>query len=170
MVATISHNRARGAHDVQLEAGLFRDMEKLGVLDIAIDSLLLDTVEVDRLLNEIRAVDVLPAEKFSEAWIPSSVKSVTRDILKSEQNVSTSNEGTTAITAEAREAAIRYNEALREAKSARDRAVAQKEAQLYNVTLVFSGYDAEVVKRALGAQPAYTILEWCRAKVQAEDS
>jgi hypothetical protein len=70
-IATLRHNRARGSEDVELSVQVLRDLEKLGALDWAQDSLLLDDVELNRLLEDIPVPEALMAEAFTEAWEPS---------------------------------------------------------------------------------------------------
>ena len=45
-IATMRHNKARGSHDIELEAQLLRDLRELGALEWAQDALQLDDVEV----------------------------------------------------------------------------------------------------------------------------
>ena len=52
-IATLRHNRARGEEDAELAAAVLRDLAKMGALDEAQDSLMLDDVEMKKLLDEI---------------------------------------------------------------------------------------------------------------------
>ena len=69
-VSTLRHNRARGSEDIQLTAQVMRDLEKLGALDWAQDTLMLSDVEVNRLLEDVPAPESLKNEEFSTAWTP----------------------------------------------------------------------------------------------------
>lgn len=73
-MATIRHNTARGSHDIELEAAMLKDLEKLGALDWAKDGLGLDENEIDVLLNDFAPTDDYGAdEEFSQAWDYSEV-------------------------------------------------------------------------------------------------
>ena len=54
-IATISHNTARGNHDIELEVQVLRDLESLGALDWAQDSLMISDDEIPKLLKDIPA-------------------------------------------------------------------------------------------------------------------
>ena len=49
---------------------VMRDLEKLGALDWAQDTLMLSDVEVNRLLEDVPAPESLKNEEFSTAWTP----------------------------------------------------------------------------------------------------
>ena len=65
-IATLRHNKARGSHDIELEAAVLRDLQQLGAIEWAQDSLMLDDVELDRLLNDVAAPNELHSENYSE--------------------------------------------------------------------------------------------------------
>lgn len=68
-IATIRHNLARGSHDIQLEAQVLRDLEKLGALATAQEALQLEDIEVERLLKDISPLDEYGSgEAFHESW------------------------------------------------------------------------------------------------------
>jgi disulfide oxidoreductase YuzD len=71
-ISTIRHNKARGTHDVDLEANIYRELEQIGALDWAIDALQLDQVEVDALLSHETMDEAYKDKVLSEAWIPVS--------------------------------------------------------------------------------------------------
>jgi ParB/RepB/Spo0J family partition protein len=72
-IATLSHNKARGSHDLELEVQVLRDLESLGALSWAQDSLLISDDEIQKLLADIPAPESLMSEAFSQAWEPDSV-------------------------------------------------------------------------------------------------
>ena len=69
-IATLRHNRARGSEDIQMATDVLRDLESLGALDWAADSLDMDDTELQRLLEDIPAAESLAGDEFSEAWAP----------------------------------------------------------------------------------------------------
>ena len=71
-IATLRHNRARGSEDIELATDVLRDLERLGALDWAADSLDLSDAELQRLLDDIPASEALAGETFGEAWTPAT--------------------------------------------------------------------------------------------------
>ena len=69
-IATLRHNRARGSEDIELTSEVLRDLENLGALDWAQDSLMMDDLELQRMLEDIPAPEAMGDEEFGTAWIP----------------------------------------------------------------------------------------------------
>jgi ParB-like chromosome segregation protein Spo0J len=121
-VATLRHNRARGSEDLQLTAEVLRDLERLGALDWAQDQLMMDDVELQRLIEDIPAPDALAADEFSDAWEPTKVHE-----RSDEGSVESRDERTggittrTAMTTAAIEAQRERERELAKAKTAEDR-------------------------------------------------
>lgn len=67
-LSTLRHNMARGTHDVELQAGVLRDLEALGVLGWAQESLQMDEIEVQRLLHDYSPLDAYAQDGFTESW------------------------------------------------------------------------------------------------------
>lgn len=154
-IATLRHNRARGSEDVELTAQLLRDLRELGALDWAADSLMLDEVEMERLLEDIPAPEVLAGAEFSGAWVPSNTAEPTGD-------ASTAAMGSAgATTAGASQALREQEERIKEAKTDEDRAAAQRDVDVYRLAMVFTSDEAEVVRAALGDRPAERLLGMC---------
>ena len=87
-VSTLRHNRARGSEDIQLTAQVMRDLEKLGALDWAQDTLMLSDVEVNRLLEDVPAPESLKNEEFSTAWTPTDADTEQDSVEATEHKVS----------------------------------------------------------------------------------
>ena len=58
-IATLRHNRARGSEDLELSVQVLRDLQELGALDWAQDSLMLSDDEINRLLDDIPVPEAL---------------------------------------------------------------------------------------------------------------
>lgn len=165
-ISTIRHNRARGSHDIELEAEILRDLQKLGALDWAKDSLILDDAELNALLNDIEAPEAMASEEYSEAWEPEKFG----DDAKIVQNLRESAEGDTLSTTYTQEAVMAQRNRerlLKEAKTDEEKQKIKAEVKLYRLSLVFSGEEAEDVKTALGDSPATKILELCRTYLKS---
>lgn len=157
-IATLRHNRARGSEDVELSAALLRDLRELGALEWAADSLSLDDVELERLLNDIPTPDALAGDEFSEAWEPGE---------RTEDNDSSYGTSNTVrvegMTAAAVEALNDQNKRLAEAKTSEDRFKARQETDVYRLNLTFSGDEAKVIRTVLKNSPADRVLAMCLA-------
>lgn len=155
-IATLRHNRARGSEDVELGAQVLRDLRELGALDWAQDSLMLDDVELQRLIDDVQAPAGLAAEEFSPAWEPASAAQAASEVEAGHGPRTVSN------TVAAADALRRQHEAIARAATEADRATAMRESAVCKIVLVYAGEEGELVRRALGDRPADTVLGWCR--------
>lgn len=152
MISTIRHNRARGSHDVELEAQVLRDLRQLGALDWAQDSLMLDDTELQRLIDDIPAPEALAAVDHSEAWVPSGGAGPSAaDLVASSVKAAD---------------AMRFQEAkISAAKTEEERAAVTRDSQVFRMAFTYAGDEAAVVKKALGSRPAQRLLELCQKEV-----
>lgn len=168
-ISTIRHNRARGSHDLELEAQVLRDLQQLGALEWAQDSLLMDDAELSRLLDDIAAPEAFSDADFTEAWVPDTFTSkevtlIQEGAMTTEayiQSHGDSGETISAMTAKAIEQQRKRERLIKKAKTEEERQMALKEQEIYRVNLLFGGDEAEVVKEALGLHPAETLLRMC---------
>ena len=139
-IATLRHNRARGSEDLELAAAVLRDLVKLGAAEQAQESLMLDDVEMQRLLDDV----ALPDEEVTGAeWLPQAEPPQTLQELEEKR------------TAE---------RAKDERKKFEDNARGTAESDLYRVSLVFAGPEGGLVRAVLGNRPAIVLLELCQAR------
>lgn len=154
-IATLRHNRARGTEDVELSVAVLRDLEQLGALDWAADSLELSDDELNRLLSDVPAPEALAGEEFTEAWVPD------RDTEAGLQP--TAGEGTLTDATPAALAAGREMEArMAQARTAEERAAAARDRDVFRVVCSFTGDEAKIVREVLGDTPAVTLLRMCQ--------
>lgn len=158
-ISTIRHNKARGSHDVALDAALLRDLDKLGAGDWARDALAIDTVSWQTMVDDIPAPDLLAGDDYSQAWEPGGAGA--------DGDVADTTHGSTADAVKARRAA-EAQAAKAKTTDARERA--RKEAHLYRLSLTFSGDEGQLVKSVLGDNPATALLALCRDKLAACDA
>lgn len=165
-VATLRHNRARGSEDIELAAQLLRDLEAVGALDWAQSELLMDDVEIQRMLTDVAAPEALAAEEFSQAWVPQGTK-VSGQTEGHEGYIggAQSTEGSTQLASDR----LRESEKrMAAAKSDEERQSALRDRDIHRVALTFAGDEATIVKRALGDRPADKLLEMCRKELGLE--
>ena len=168
-ISTMRHNKARGSHDIELEAELLRDLQQLGAGAWAQDSLMLSDAELNRLIADIGAPDALAGTEFSDAWIPEKFTAEERDIIRgdgaglTEEQVD--GEGEKSIRALSQSAAdhLRVREKLiKEAKTEQDRIAARADREVFKISLVYTGDEAALIRRVLGPTPAQGLLDLCR--------
>ena len=170
-ISTIRHNRARGSHDIELEANLLRDLQKLGALDWAADSLMMSDIEVNKLLTDLAAPEALASEEFTEAWIPDNFTEKEADLIRHgdpnvKASVTQNADGSTSMYAMSAQAIEKQRERERliaAAKTEQERQTVKREVQIYRVSVMFSGEEGQIVKQALGDNPAEKLLELCKA-------
>ena len=159
-ISTLRHNRARGSEDIALSAEVLRDLEKLGALEWAQDSLMMDDTEINVLLSDIAAPEALAGEEWNEGWDPSSTKL---------DGSGTYIQKDMSITAEASDRQREIETKIREAKTEDEKQMARKELDTHRVVAVFSGDQAAIIKQALGKQQAERILHLCTKAVEEGD-
>ena len=158
-IATLRHNRARGTEDFALTAELFRDLEQLGALAHAQDSLMMDDVEIQQMLNEATTVEELgQTENFGKAWEPNTAL-----IPNDNPNDGFQVGMTTAAVEEQR----RIQDATNAATTTEERQMIQKGSDLIRIMLVFHGDESKLVKRVLGKDQAEKMLALCRRELEA---
>lgn len=166
-IATLRHNRARGSEDIELTAQVLRDLQSLGALDWAQDSLLLDDVELNRLLEDFPAPEALAAAEYSSAWEPADKLDGQKETTQIRTGGEAGHTIVQAMTPAALEARRDEERRLQQAKTEEERQIVKRESVLYRVSLVFAGEEASVVQAVLGEQPAEKLLTLCKQQGEA---
>lgn len=158
-IATLRHNRARGTEDIMLTAEVLRDLEKLGALEHAMDSLQLDDVEIQKMLEEATAPDQLgTSENYSPSW----------EVNTANVPASNPDDGfNVGMTRKAIEEQRRIQTETAAAQSAEERQMVQKTSELVRIMLVFQGDEAKLVQSVLGKNQAEKLLEMCQRELAA---
>jgi ParB/RepB/Spo0J family partition protein len=151
-IATLRHNRARGSEDLELSVAVLRDLEALGAIDWAADSLDLSDVELERLLEDVPAPEALASEEFGQAWVPGQSTEVNQD-------------GSAAATPAAINANREHEKRIAEAKTQEERQSIARDSTVYRLMLTFADAEAQTIKAVLGNDPAVRILELCTAEL-----
>jgi ParB-like chromosome segregation protein Spo0J len=163
-IATLRHNRARGSEDVELSAQVLRDLQELGALDWAQDSLMLDDVELNRLLDDIAAPEALAGDEYTDAWEP---ELQTANTFESTVEAQTTTQGGSTVISGASANAVEHmrqrQQQMQAAKNDEERQMVQMAMSIYRVSLIFAGEEADLVKSTLGQHPAETLLRLCKA-------
>jgi len=156
-IATLRHNRARGSEDAAMAADVIRELQELGAIDWAADSLMMDTVEIQRML-EIEAHEAAQVQA-----------EISPDMLGPSGHGLSVQDGTTAIdlTADERRAKERM---LASAKADEEKDMSSKDADTYRLVLFFTDEEAKIVQTALGqlgSSQAEAVLTLCRQAAAA---
>jgi ParB/RepB/Spo0J family partition protein len=159
-IATLRHNRARGSEDIEQATAVLRDLERMGNLDWAADSLDMSDEEIERLLADIPAPEANASDEFGQAWAPLSKASGVQGELNGQASMDMSPAAVTQV---------RENEdRLAAAKSEEERQAVMRDNRLFRMVLMFHGEEeAALVKRVLGDKPATKVLAWCQAEAEA---
>ena len=158
-IATLRHNRARGSEDFQLSAQVLKDLEKLGALDHAQDSLMLDDTEIQAMLNDAGVIDDLgKTESFGQAWEPNTAL-IPNSNPKGGFDV--------GLTTKAIEEQRRIQQATDNARTTEERQMIQRSSDLIRIMFVFQGDESKLVKRVLGKEQGEKLLELCRRELEA---
>ena len=169
-IATLRHNRARGSEDVDLTAKLLRDLEKVGAIDWAQDSLMIDDAELEKMLTDISVPDALASEDWSESWEPEDVTAEGADPESVRTREITGTQGQQVVSASTFEAIEKQREMekkLAEAKNAEERQALKKDNEIFRIYLTFTGTQAEIVKGVLGERAAEKLVELCEEKLNS---
>lgn len=168
-IATLRHNRARGSEDLELSVQVLRDLQELGALDWAQDSLMLSDEEVNRLLDDIPVPEALANENYSNSWEPDELSKDDSNIQNTEariiNGVTHGGEMITAASAKAVESIKERQALIDKAKTTEEKELAKKQTKLYRVSLIFANEEAEIIETVLGKEPATKLLELCRKEI-----
>lgn len=168
-ISTLRHNRARGSEDIELSAQVLRDLRELGALDWAQDSLMLDDVELQRLMDDVTAPEALAGEEFKESWEPDGAHQAAPSADVAEVIASDGSVSAVASSVAAVDALRERERKIAAAKTAEEREMVRREAAVYRLHMIFAGEEAEAVKAALGDRPAESLVTMCREKMARGD-
>jgi len=165
-VSTLRHNRARGSEDIELTAQLLRDLRELGALDFAQDALLMDDVELQRMLDDIPVPEMLMGEEFNDAWEPESAEAATMRLgddaeVGLNRDVDVSDHASSKLR--------EMEKKISKAKSEEEKAAIKRDTNVFRLVLVLDGPEAEVVKEILGDERAAALIALCRAEKARRD-
>lgn len=153
-IATLRHNRARGSEDANMAADVMRELRDMGALEHAQDSLQLDDVEVQRLLEEMPEAEAPQIE----ANVPDSM------LGPKGQGLSALDQG--SMTDQTADRLRAKEKLLATAKNEEERTMLAKDMAVYRLVLFFTGDEAKLVKAAFDPNPAQKVLDACR-EIQA---
>jgi len=151
-VATLRHNRARGEEDIELTAELLRELESIGALDWAQKSLQMDEVEMQRLMTDVSAPEILAEEEYSKPW------------AYMEGTESKDHTDQISVSIEASDRLRVMERKIKKAKTEEEREQARKDHKVYRINLVFTQDEAKYVREVLGNNPAGKILHYCKTE------
>lgn len=131
MIATLRHNRARGSENINKAADVIRELQSLGALDHASDSLIMDDVELNIFLEEIPSNELTlrnPGDKLTAQAV--------EDIIQQEREFSAQ-------------------------KNLEEEAMWQQDDSTYFLQMTYTAHEAGIVSRVLGKDKTAKVLELC---------
>jgi ParB-like chromosome segregation protein Spo0J len=135
-ISTLRHNRARGSENADLVIELFKELSELGATDVAVDELMLDPVELERLTqldgDELARVDL----GYDQSALGPDGQGLT------DQDKAT-NVDTRSDERRARE------RKLAEVKEQEEARMGASDASVYRLQLIYTGEQAALVQRVL---------------------
>jgi len=156
-IATLRHNRARGSEDMELSVEVLRDLQELGAIDWAQDSLMLSDEELNRLIEDVPAPEALAGEEFSGAWEPA------KGGPDAEADLSDRRASSTPAAIEAQREA---EQRMAQARTEEERQAIRRDLNVYRFALTYADEEAKIVKAIIGHSPAQAILDLCRDELE----
>lgn len=167
-IATLRHNRARGSEDLELSVQVLRDLQELGALEWAQDSLMLSDEEINKLLKDIPVPEALANEEYSQSWEPLDL-SEDIDITANEVDGAThGGKMKVAASHKAMETIKERQSLIEKAKTEEEKELAKKFTKLYRLNLIFANEEAEIIEKVLGDEPAVKLIELCKKELNIE--
>jgi len=171
-IATLRHNRARGSEDIELSVEVLRDLQQLGAIDWAQDSLMISDSELNDLLaDDVGAAELLAGDEYHDAWVPERGDArqgeMVEDMATSTKVVIQQREGdpgiqAVAMTHDAAADVVARKKALESAPTETERSkVAASLPRPFRLQYVFNNDEADIVQSVLGEEPAERLLEIC---------
>lgn len=156
-IATLRHNRARGSEDMEMSVEVLRDLQELGAIDWAQDSLMLSDEELNRLIEDIPAPEALAGEEFSTSWEPA------KGGQDAEAELSDRRSSSTPAAVEAQREAEKR---MAQARTEEERQAVRRDLNVYRFALTYADEEAKIVKAIIGHSPAQAILDLCREELE----
>jgi ParB/RepB/Spo0J family partition protein len=171
-IATLRHNRARGSEDLELSVQVLRDLQELGAMDWAQDSLMLSDDEINRLLEDIPVPEALANEDYNQSWDPTELSDEDSNVNSTEarpvDGYTYGGEMVTAASSRAVDTIKERQALIEQAKNEEEKEMAKQQTKLYRVSLIFANEEAEIIEGVLGKEPAVKLLELCKKELSTE--
>jgi ParB/RepB/Spo0J family partition protein len=169
-IATLRHNRARGSEDVTLSVDVLRDLQELGAIEWAQESLMISDQELNELLDVIPVAEAIGGSipEHSESWVPDRSDPTQKTAMDAGTATKLNTDATNdrqsvSMSTSAASAAQRRETDILGAKTERDRITAsQSHSPPYRISFRFTGEEASLVRHLLGDEPANELLRICR--------
>ena len=155
-LATLTHNRARGSEDIELATDVLRDLQSLGALDWAANQLMMSDEEINKLLEDVPVSLAMAGEDYAESW------DVGTD--QAERTITGRKSDDRSMTRQAAQHLEDVERRVKKAKTEEEKSALRKDAQVFRIYLTFDGSEGNLVRKALGDNPAEAIVEMCKAR------
>lgn len=157
-ISTLRHNRARGDENVELAAAVLRELVSMGIKDWMMDSLAMDEVELQNFMDSVDQQDGMTQSEA--AALVDADEATLRQMVASEGGTIDEHQSISV------QDVIRARELrMQKQKTSQDKEQSNLEVDVFRLRLVFTGDQAQVVKRVLGKKPIETLLTICKEVV-----
>jgi ParB/RepB/Spo0J family partition protein len=158
-ISTFRHNRARGNEDFEAASAVLKELQELGALEWAQDSLQMSDLEINRMLEEADIAAELAAQEYSSAWEPTKFDETITDVSQSKGAANVEIAVSSAVMAHQER-----QQAVIERTTDPDQAFKLRQAMerdIYQVKLFFLADEAKTVRAILGNKPAENLVLIC---------
>jgi len=171
-ISTLRHNRARGTEDTDLTSSLLRDLEKLGALEYAKQQLGLSDDEMDFLLKDAKATDILPSAEFGRAWEFVGEAEMAKELDAKAMGGDAAERGASvnqspiqkSYSRKAAQNMIDLDKKLGEAKTGAERKRLKREYSIFRIVISVSQEEAKVLDAILGKKQSEAFFKICKAE------
>jgi len=166
-ISTLRHNRARGSEDIELSTQMLRDLEQLGALEWAKDSLMMGDDEINKLLEDIPAPEALAGEEFNEGWIPEKGigEEVAGQVADGDRDVKY-RDITLASTEHTGDRIREREKMIKDAKSVEDKETILKDNEVTRINFIFADADEILLAKKYLGRGAADILVWLLKEIE----
>lgn len=142
-VSTIRHNKARGSHNIQLEAHVIKELRDLGATDWMKESLLMDDTDIHKMLDEIPDADIpdFTIQRDTNGKVDIKAMQEKSDEMR------------------------KIQDEKRKQHADEHRKAMANDQRFFKLNLIFDGDEGTTVKEALGSNPGEQLLEFCRKEI-----
>lgn len=156
-ISTLRHNRARGSEDIEMVIQMLHDLETIGALDHAIDSLGMNEKELQALMSDLPAPERQANDEFSQSWIPAPT------IISTEAEVDLKKREVQAAT----DSFNSMQELITQKADTQDteegrQTILREDMTGHSVIVHLTEKQSQLVLKVLGDKPAHNLLQLAR--------
>lgn len=150
-ISTLRHNRARGSEDMDLASDVLKQLQDMGALDHAKDSLMMDDVEMKKYLSE---VEQMADNESIEAQTANAIFLDENGVARPAHEVDASTEG-------AADAKRKMRDDILKMKGKENQMAIYRDHEVFKLGLTYLAEEANIIRSVCGKNIAEGILMLC---------